>query len=206
MRVLYENMRIYASELQVFCLLRGRGYQLCQAGFSLIELIITIAIMGIVTGIATLSFNSWQTKNNIESQTREIYADLADARTRALTQKKVHGIIFKPKNYVMKSYSSEVEYNYPNDAPVNNGEVIFTKTLKFGITKTNTSTVFTDYNAAILFDTTGFASTIPSTSTFGFTIVVNPVNVSSNLNCLVISAARVNMGKWNETTAVCEFK
>ena len=177
----------------------GLKYLLMHAGFSLIELVVTISIMGILMTIATLSFNSFQKKSQFESQVREMYADLADARTRAFTQKQVHGIVFKPNSYDMKSYSSEAEYKYTSDA-VANGVVLLSKSLKYGITKTNTTTAFTDTNSAILFDTTGFTTTAT-----GFTIVVNPVTVSPNLNCLVISASRVNMGKWNATSTKCEF-
>ena len=171
-----------------------------NAGFTLVELMVVIAIMAIIGAISTLSFNSIQAKSKMESQTREIYADLMDARTRAFTRKKVHGIVFQPSSYVMKSYSSEIEYNFPNDAPVKNGVVVMSKSLKYSITKTNTSTAFTDYNSSILFDITGFTTTAT-----GFTVVVNPVTTSPNLNCLVISAARVNMGKWNATTSKCVF-
>ncbi|MDD2542225.1 MAG: prepilin-type N-terminal cleavage/methylation domain-containing protein [Desulfuromonadaceae bacterium] len=173
-------------------------------GFSLIELLITIAIMGIVMGISTISFNSWQTKNKIESQVREMYADLADARSRAITQKRVHGIVFQPSSYVMKTYTSEVEYKYASD-PVTNGVEVMRKSLKYGITKTDTTTAFTDANSSVLFDTTGFILPTAVTS-FGLTVVVNPITVSPSINCLVISVARGNMGKWNETAAKCEFK
>lgn len=169
-----------------------------NAGFSLIELVVTISIMGILMGIAGLSFSSWQKKSKFESQVREMYADLVDARNRAFTQKKVHGIVFQPNGYVMKSYSSEAEYKFSSDAAAN-GVEIMNKPLKFGITKTNT-TVFTDSNSSILFDTTGYTTTVT-----GFTVINNPVTVSPNLNCLVISATRVNMGKWNATTTKCEF-
>lgn len=203
MSFFFGDRKNYNIEQRAFCSMRRQAHQLYQSGFSLIELIIVIAIMGIVMAISTISFNSWQTKSRIESQTREIYADLADARTKAFTQKKVHGIVFQPNSYVMKSYSSEVEYASITGAAAN-GVVISSKSLKYGITKTDTATAFTDLS--VLFDITGLTSTTPSTSTFGFTIVVNPVNISPAINCLVISVARVNMGKWNATTSKCEFK
>lgn len=195
-----ENADKYDHNRQGFRSIAERNAELCPAGFSLIELIITIAIMAIVMAAATLPFNSWQKKNRMEAQTKEMYADLVDARTRAFTQKKVHGIVFQPNSYVMKSYSSEVEYKFPTDAAANGVELL-SKSLKYGVTKTNTATAFTDMNSSILFDTTGFTTTAT-----GFTVVVNPVDVSPSLNCLVISAARVNMGKWNATTTKCEFK
>jgi Tfp pilus assembly protein FimT len=164
-----------------------------------VELVVTIAIMGILMAISTIAFNSWQTKYKIESQTREMFADLADARTRAFTQKKVHGIVFQPNSYVMKSYSSEAEYKFSADA-VTNGVVIMNKPLKYGITKTDTTTAFTDSNSSILFDVTGLTTTLT-----GCTVVINPVAASPSVNCLAISAARVNIGRWNATTSSCEY-
>lgn len=164
------------------------------SGFSLIELLITMAVMGIVLGIATLNFQAWQVKNNMEAQTREILVDLNEARTNAFTQKRPHSIVFQPNSYVMKSYSTAAEAG----SPLTNGTTVKTKNLKYGLTKAGASIVDTP----VVFDTTGI--------TFNwFTIFVNPFNADPakepvTVNCIVISTARVNMGKINGTA--CEFK
>ena len=161
------------------------------SGFSLIELIILIAVMGIMMSIATINFQSWQVKNRVEGQTREILADLNDARTNAFTQKKQFGIVFQPNNYVIKSYSSASEAA----APLTAGTTVTTKNMKYGLTKAGASIVDTP----VVFETTGI--------TFDwYTIFVNQssANQSAAVNCIVISTARVNMGKINGT--VCEFK
>jgi prepilin-type N-terminal cleavage/methylation domain-containing protein len=179
------------SHFKSYCALRS-------SGFSLIELLITIGLMGILMSAATFSFNSWQTKNRIEAQTREILTNLEEARIKSFTQKKIHGIIFKPSSYVMRSYSTESQYS-PIENALTRGDVISTSNLKYGLTLGGTTADIT--NATILFDTTGFTS-----AATGFTVVVNPVSAASSVNCLAISAARVNMGKWNETTSKCDFK
>jgi type IV fimbrial biogenesis protein FimT len=161
------------------------------AGFSLIELVIVIAIMGIVMTIATLNFNSWQVKNRVEGQTREILADLNEARTNSFTQKKQYGIVFQPNSYVINSYSSASAAASPLTA----GSMITSKTLKYGLTKAGASIVDTP----VVFETSGI--------TFDwFTIFVNQgtTNQTAAVNCIVISTARVNMGKINGTA--CEFK
>jgi type IV fimbrial biogenesis protein FimT len=161
------------------------------SGFSLIELIIVIAIMGIVMSIATLNFQSWQAKNRVEAQTREILADLNEARTNAFTQKKQYGIVFQPNSYVIKSYSTASAAA----SPLTSGTIVTTKNLKCGLTKAGDSIIDTP----VVFDTTGI--------TFNwFTIFVsqNSADHSAAVNCIVISTARVNMGKINGTA--CEFK
>ena len=163
-------------------------------GFSLIELVIVIAIMAIAASIGTISFNSWQTKYKIEGQTREIYNDLNQARANAFQQKREHRVIFQPSSYVMKSYSSEFE-------PIDSGNTVLSKSnLTFGLTRRDSSTLALDANISdyrIIFDTRGFA-------TGNFTMIVNPYTAGSSVNCIVISATRVNLGKINGTT--CEFR
>jgi len=167
-----------------------------ENGFSLIELIVTIAIMAILSTIGTLAFNTWQVKSRIEAQTHEMFTDISEARTSAFTRKKYYGIVFQPTSYVMKTYSSEVEFKYNPDA-VANGVVVASKSLKYGITKADADITDTP----IIFDTSGFATGV---NNFGFTIYINPTSAAAAVNCLVISAARVNIGKVNGST--CEFK
>jgi prepilin-type N-terminal cleavage/methylation domain-containing protein len=166
------------------------------AGFSLIELMAVITIISIAIAISTLSFHSWQVKSKIEAQTRELFTDLSEARTNAFTQKKVYGIVFQPTSYVMKTYTSEVEYN-SNASAAANGRVVASKSLKYGLTSQTGADIS---DSAVVFDTSGLA-----TSWFlGRTIFVNPVTEPAALNCVVIYASRVNMGKINGTS--CEFR
>jgi len=50
-------------------------------GFSLVELIVVVAIIATLLTIATLDFNAWTRRAQIERQTRELFADLNQART-----------------------------------------------------------------------------------------------------------------------------
>ncbi|MEI6703622.1 MAG: prepilin-type N-terminal cleavage/methylation domain-containing protein [Deltaproteobacteria bacterium] len=164
-----------------------------SAGFSLIELMVTITIMGIVMAISTLSFNSWTTKSNIEKQIRELFTDLSEARTKAFTQKKLHRIVFQPTSYVLKTYSTENETKTA-------GSTITTKNLKYGLTSKNASgsnlaVDITDY--FVEFDSRGLASN-------NFTVIVNPLSADTSVNCVVIYDTRANIGKINGTN--CEFR
>ena len=167
-----------------------------SAGFSLIELLITITIMAIVISASTLSFNTWTRKSTIEKQTRELYTDLSEARSNAFTQKKVYGIVLQPTSYAMKTYSSEVEYT-SSAAAVAHGVVIANKSLKYSL-KTKSGIDMTD--TPVVFDTTGF-----TTSGFlGITAFVGSPTEQAALNCVVVYKSRTNMGKINGTN--CEFR
>lgn len=56
-------------------------------GFTLVELMVVVAIMGTLLTIGTLAFNSMTRKSAIEAQTKEIYGDLMKARSEAIYQK-----------------------------------------------------------------------------------------------------------------------
>lgn len=53
-------------------------------GFSLIEMMIVVALMGILLAMATLSFNDYTMKSRIESQVKTLYSDIANVRSEAM--------------------------------------------------------------------------------------------------------------------------
>jgi prepilin-type N-terminal cleavage/methylation domain-containing protein len=55
-----------------------------EGGFTLIELMITLIVAGILLGIGVPSFNSFVKNNRIVSQSNELLADLTFARSEAL--------------------------------------------------------------------------------------------------------------------------
>ena len=53
-------------------------------GFTLIEIIITMTIMGILTAVAIPNFSKWKEKHEINGQAQKVYFDLMLARTTAV--------------------------------------------------------------------------------------------------------------------------
>lgn len=98
--------------------------------FSLIELIIIIGIMSVLGGLATISFNQWIRKANIEKYTKEIFADIQDMRTKATFTKRVHEIEINTTNIVFRRYSTL------NDT---NGIVLTTKQVPYTLEKSSWS-------------------------------------------------------------------
>lgn len=72
-------------------------------GFTLIEVLVVIALIGILLGISSLYFNEYLKKNAIERQTKELYADLMTTRNAALTQRITKRVVVEPKAFTFIS-------------------------------------------------------------------------------------------------------
>lgn len=162
-----------------------KGYR--QAGFSIVELVVVIAILGILMTIGTLNFHQWQVKNNIDRQTRELYTDINTARLNAIHTKKRHSVVFNPTSYVLKNYSSD-------DESSSAGRILSTKPVSYQLTKitSGVSQALTGEN--IIYDARGFIY-----DGFGLTVAVNPGN-SGAYDCIVLSEGRTSMGKMTNGT------
>jgi prepilin-type N-terminal cleavage/methylation domain-containing protein len=156
-----------------------------RKGFSLVELIIVVGIIGILLSIATLNFNSWQQKAQIERQTRELYADLNQARIDSIHLKLRHSIVMQSKSYTVKSYSSEDENR-------SSGTVMQTRNVSYQISRVTGSSA-TD--GIIEFDIRGFTD---DWSTYA----INPAGTAAQIDCIVISVARINLGKMENGSCV----
>ena len=74
-------------------------------GFTLIELMVVVAIMGILLKIVTMVFSSRMSKDKVEGQVRVMYADLMNARSQALFQKKTRSVVISTS--LFSGYSSQ---------------------------------------------------------------------------------------------------
>lgn len=161
-----------------------------QAGFSLVELVVVIAILGILFTIGTLNFHQWQLKNQIDRETRELYTDINTARLNAIHTKKRHSVLFNPTNYVLKNYSTEGE-------PTSSGTTLAAKTVPHQLTKIVSGSSQALAGENIIYDTRGFIY-----NGIGLTVAVNPFN-SGGYDCIVLSEGRTNMGKM--TNGSCTY-
>lgn len=153
-----------------------------QDGLTLIELIVVISIMGILVVALGFSFQGWMGSYRAESQTKEMYVDLMNARAMAMQRNRAHFVVVTANNY---SIFEDTNENGAYNAGTDNAMVKFTnpKLLNYPSLWVGTVTM----------DTRGFVS--PNNSIF-FDIGSN----NPDCDCIVLFETRINIGKWNGTS------
>lgn len=170
-----------------------------KSGFTLVELLIVIAIIGISVGIATMNFGQMKDKSNAEQQIRLMASDISELRIRAMTLKQRHSVTVNRDSYIFKVYSSEA---FTTQAEMQaNGTIIpgGTHNVKLALKKTAATNDF--YAGELLeIDERGMKVGV---SSVGSVFLEGPNVLKAAINCLVIHTVRVNIGK-QSTAGACD--
>ena len=151
----------------------GRGLCRRDAGFSLVELIITIVLLGIVAAIAVPSYRGWAANTNLKGAARAVSSDVYDTRGRALAENRVYTI----------TYSADPTNTYTITAPAANG-----------LPAVNETKNFSEYGGVRMTSVNVGAITIQSRGTItpaATVIMTNSRNSTGTINVLITGRAHV---------------
>ncbi len=86
-----------------------------QSGFSLIELMVTIAIAAILTAIAVPNFLTWRASRQLNSSAREILSAIRDTRMQAIREQAQTVIVFDAATGTYEAFIDDGEGSLDED-------------------------------------------------------------------------------------------
>lgn len=159
-------------------------------GMTLIELMTVVAILGVLVVILGFSFQGWIGKYKVEDQTKRFYADLSDARARAMQKKRITFVTLAANRYRT--------FEDTNTAPDGNGALDLAADT--GVTDTTTAYTITPALTGgvtqFSFDREGLAS---AAGTIRLVSAMAP-----DYDCITIQPTRIRIGRFDGAT--CQEK
>jgi prepilin-type N-terminal cleavage/methylation domain-containing protein len=166
-----------------------------NSGFTLIELMVIITIIGILIAMAGISGKKWQDRYRVESQTKQMYVDLMNARVSAMQRGRMHFVSLAAAQYTVYADRDAVNPALDGDG------VLQTDTdrqvMQKDLNPLYSLTLPENINE-LDFDSRGLASTRPRVITLREEIRV-AAPFGSAYDCIIISPTRISMGAWNGT-------
>jgi prepilin-type N-terminal cleavage/methylation domain-containing protein len=150
-----------------------------KKGFTLVEILVAIAIMGILAAIGTAGFTGLVQKYNINNQTKMMYTDIMTARAMAAMKNRAHFVNLSANQY---SIYDDTNPSPNGDGTLNtsNDTLVLQKTLDKAITW-NGSTATMEFNVR------GLCNTLMTICIYS---TVNP-----EYDCIKTSRTRITLGK-----------
>lgn len=153
-----------------------------EDGITLIELIVVVTIIGILAIALGFSFQGWIGGYRVESQVKEMYVDLMNARTRAMQRNIAHFVLVTADNYqILEDTNGNGAADIGTDT-----NVVFTGTKPLQYPSLSTVTVTLDTGGLV------------SNDTIQFNIGTN----NPDYDCIVLAFTRINIGRWESGNCV----
>ncbi len=165
-------------------------------GFTLVEVLVVMIIMGILLGMAMFSIGSMRQRYSVEKQTKEIYMDLMGTRLRALQSTRDQFVSLQSGTTTYQVYADGLTVGADGTFSAATDSLISTYALLPSYTMTLSNPALT----VIQFNPRGLVDPAQTVS-----IRINPT-AGGEYDCIVVDQLRTGMGKWNDTTSSCDVK
>lgn len=144
---------------------------------------IAIAIVGILVVLAVGNFGGMNEKYKVEAETKQLYADMMDARGRAMQRNRWYFVQIAPTGYGYVTYE---------DRPLPDGDGVFDNTADALVTRATVrhaiNTVLASGGSHFGFNRNGIAN---DNGTIRFVSTAQP-----DYNCITILPTRIKMGQY----------
>ena len=162
-----------------------RGDKAGSAGFTLVEILIAVAIAGILTVLAISAFEGFNEKYRVEGETKQLFADLMDARGRAMQRNRAVFVQIGANRY----------NTYEDTDPAPDGDGLLDNTADTPVANVNVRHTMNPGGLSdFRFNRNGIAS---AAGTIRISSTAQP-----DYDCITVQATRLKMGQFNAGTCV----
>ncbi|TAN43386.1 MAG: hypothetical protein EPN25_00990 [Nitrospirae bacterium] len=154
-----------------------------EKGISLVELVISGALVGVLVVASGFSYRGWIGRYRVEKITNELYADLMHARLKALQTNRQHYVMLEGSSYTVMEDTNDNGCSDAGDSPLPG----FPKPVPHALCNNGTGN-------RIDFDKRGLMS---QSKTLWFTSSFEP-----DYDCMKVSRARIIMGRYENNACV----
>lgn len=164
-------------------------------GMTLIEVMMVVAILGTLAVVLWFSFQGWIAKYKVEDQTKRMYADISDARARAMQKKRMTFVAFTVSENRYRTFEDT------NTSPDGDGQLVEAADTPVVNTTTDYSIVpaLTGGVERFSFSREGLASVTG-------TIRLDSTPLSPDYDCITIRTTRIRIGRYDGASATCQEK
>jgi len=171
-------------------------------GLTLVELLVVICILNIIAISTAFSFRGWMGKYKIESQTKDLYVELTDARLSAMENKRTHFVRLQDAtSYTFYEDDSNGGVKVPNgDGVLQTGSGAsadtelpsYPKNVEYDIDWNNNNI---DMPVNFSFNTRGISSVDADISIYIDRDSDGVQDMIPDYDCIAIRTTRINLGK-----------
>ena len=158
-------------------------------GYTLIELMVVVAIIGILSLVLGTSFQGTTAGYRIEDEVKELHADMMSARSRALEFKRIHFVQVNAGNYQIFDDANQSGGIVPDGGD----------TALFSNPKPLSDNIIAGTGTYVM-NTRGLVVLTPPSTPVPIRFDIT--TYTPDYDCILLSQTRINMGKWNGTCVV----
>ncbi len=160
-----------------------------RRGFTMVEMMVVIAIIGILAAVVADSYLSWSRRYRVENSVKELYATLMDARARAMQKKRAHFVTFTATEYRV----------YEDTSPAPDGNRSLEATADNLVLRGTPAEPIQTFPGGLMFDIDGVVSIDG-----GIIRISSPLR--ADYDCIALRRTRIKMGQMDEAGVACVEK